>query len=774
MTILRSFRLAHTLLSTAPRSTQLGTVARILPVLAASLALAVGADPAQASIPFSPTASDTLRVTLSAPEGGTVAEGATGHFEVSVAGSTADGAVTIRYSVSGTAAAGEDYATLSSEATVAQGESVARIALEAFEDGILDRGETVVLALTGATGPGTVVVDPTAATATIADDGSVTVSLTAVPDTISEGSAWTSTVTMSTPVADRVSVRWRTTDGTALAGRDYTAADEVVSFQPGETLKRISVQTLEDDNAEAVEVFYVSLDPPSISASAATLGAMAVNGDARSAFIECSVRFPQRGPIVFRPNEPVSAGRLVGTVAAETSGIAEYFVTGGDNKFTINLSGQIWTKAALDRDELYELEVTVVDADCDAKASVDVTVKVNRKPEAEAGDDAEVREGDAVTLNGSGTDPDNDRLTYNWTGDLALTNPNTQTPRFTAPDVTTSTPYKFTLTVADPRGLSGTDSVTITVKPNRAPTAEGEITDRRVGVGESGSVNVLSKFDDPDGDPLTYAVESSKPTVVGVSVDGSVVTYNGLEEGIATVTVTARDRGDLSATQSFDVEVEGNDPPIANAGDPQTVAPGSLVQLDGSGSSDPDPGDSIDKWQWEQKKGPDVALSGADTESPSFTAPVPSDTTILVFELLVTDKGGLVSDPDSVTITVLPNRPPNVTVEASPNPAEEGETVSLTGTADDPENDPVTYLWTQVSGSPQVTIKNATKLSASFTAPSVTNDTDLTFQLTATDEHGASGSADTTVTVVRRSGTARHRSRSRRLRIRPGKERRCR
>ena len=257
MTFLRPVRLAHTPLPTTRRSTQLGTPTRILPVLATSFALAVGADPAQASIPFSPPASDTLRVTLSAPEGGTVAEGATGHFEVSVAGSTADGAVTIRYSVSGTAAAGADYRALSGEATVAQGESAARIALEAFEDGILDKGETVVLALTGATGPGTVVVDQTAATATIADDGSVTVSLTAVPDTISEGAAWSSTVTMSTPVADRVSVRWRTTDGTALAGRDYTAADEVLSFQPGETAKSISVQTLEDDNSEAVEVFYV-------------------------------------------------------------------------------------------------------------------------------------------------------------------------------------------------------------------------------------------------------------------------------------------------------------------------------------------------------------------------------------------------------------------------------------------------------------------------------------------------------------------------------------
>ena len=331
-------------------------------------------------LPDARAASDTLRVTLSAPGGGAVAEGATGHFEVSVSGSTADGAVTVRYSVSGTAVAGEDYKALSGAVTVAQGENVARIALEAFEDGILDKGETVVLALTGATGPGTVVVDQTAATATIADDGSVTVSLTAAPDTIGEGSAWSSTVTMSTPVADRVSVRWRTRDGTARAGQDYTAADEVVSFQPGEISKRISVQTLEDDNAEAVEVFYVSLDPPSVSASAATLGSVAVNGDARSAFIQCNVAFPPDIQTVFRLNEPVPSGTVIGTVAADTHSLAVYSLGGGGNKFTINvLTGQISTTATLSQGS-YHLTVSVLD-DCGDSASVNVIVVVNGAPE---------------------------------------------------------------------------------------------------------------------------------------------------------------------------------------------------------------------------------------------------------------------------------------------------------------------------------------------------------------------------------------------------------
>ncbi len=383
MTIPLPVRLPHARLPITRRSR---AAARILPALAALLALAVGPDSVRASVPSVPMASDTLRVTLSAPEGGTVAEGATGHFEVSVEGSTAAGAVTVRYSVSGTAVAGEDYTALSGEATVAQGENVARIALEALEDGVLDKGETVLLALTGATGPGTLIVEHAATTATIVDNGTVKVSLTAVPDTIGEGSSWSSTVTMSTPVADRVSVRWWTSDGTALAGRDYTAADEIVSFQPGETSKPIGVRTLEDDNTEAVEVFYVTLGLPYSSARTETEAAVNVDPTPQSAFIECSVRFPQRSPIVFEFDDPVVSGQVIGTVAAETTdGIPYYELDdGGENKFTINsLTAQISTTADLDPG-LYEMEVTVHD-ECGARASVDVTVVVKAEPGAESG-----------------------------------------------------------------------------------------------------------------------------------------------------------------------------------------------------------------------------------------------------------------------------------------------------------------------------------------------------------------------------------------------------
>ena len=89
--------------------------------------------------------------------------------------------------------------------------------------------------------------------------------------------------------------------------------------------------------------------------------------------------------------------------------------------------------------------------------------------------------------------------------------------------------------------------------------------------------------------------------------------------------------------------------PNAVAGAAQTVASGSRVTLDGSGSNDPN-GDSL-TYAWLQVLGPAVALSGADTASPSFTAPSVGSDTMLRFELQVSDPTGL-SDNSLVTVTV--------------------------------------------------------------------------------------------------------------------------
>lgn len=97
-----------------------------------------------------------------------------------------------------------------------------------------------------------------------------------------------------------------------------------------------------------------------------------------------------------------------------------------------------------------------------------------------------------------------------------------------------------------------------------------------------------------------------------------------------------------------------------------------------------------------------------------------------------------IADDDSNTAPVV--------VAAEDFEVNTGQTVSLLiSSATDAENDELTYLWEQSSGT-DVTISDSDKQSASFVAPSQADE--LTFTVTATDAKGAQSSDSVTVTVV--------------------------
>ncbi|MGA1792120.1 MAG: DNRLRE domain-containing protein, partial [bacterium] len=77
----------------------------------------------------------------------------------------------------------------------------------------------------------------------------------------------------------------------------------------------------------------------------------------------------------------------------------------------------------------------------------------------------------------------------------------------------------------------------------------------------------------------------------------------------------------------------------------------------------------------------------------------------------------------------------------------EGTTVDLTGTASDVNTDPLTYLWTQVSG-PSITIQNATSLTASFVAPEVDADGSVVvLSLAVDDGQGGTCSSEASISI---------------------------
>ena len=111
-----------------------------------------------------------------------------------------------------------------------------------------------------------------------------------------------------------------------------------------------------------------------------------------------------------------------------------------------------------------------------------------------------------------------------------------------------------TVTARDPRGLAAQQRFQVTV-PSRAPEAVGVIPAQAVPIGGTATVDLSPYFSDPDGDELSYDAASSNTEVAEVSVTGSSVVVAAGARGVATVTVTARDPGGLSASSSFEVSV---------------------------------------------------------------------------------------------------------------------------------------------------------------------------------------------------------------------------
>ena len=92
------------------------------------------------------------------------------------------------------------------------------------------------------------------------------------------------------------------------------------------------------------------------------------------------------------------------------------------------------------------------------------------------------------------------------------------------------------------------------------------------------------------------------------------------------------------------------------------------------------------------------------------------------------------------------NQAPNAVAGSSQNAAS-GSNVTLNGgQSNDPDSDSLSYAWTQTLG-PTVTLNNANSSSASFTAPNVSSDTLLRFELQVIDPGGLSDTATVSVTV---------------------------
>ena len=332
-----------------------------------------------------------------------------------------------------------------------------------------------------------------------------------------------------------------------------------------------------------------------------------------------------------------------------------------DTPVTFTLTVSDGTATATD-----EVVVTIADSanSTDAtKATNPVqtnSTDTNTAPTASAGSDRAVTEGSPVTLSGTASDEDTgDTLTYGWTSDrpdLSISDSDTLTPSFTAPQVDQDTPVTFTLRVTDDHNATATDQVTITVTDvppaNTAPTADAG--DDQT-IPEGSTVTLDGTATDPNAeDTLTYRWSHNSSLSITLDDAAAIDTYftapNVSEDTPVEFTLTVTD-GNATASDNVLVTITdaANSPPTVSAGGDQTVAEGSTVTLDGT-ASDGDPEDTL-TYRWTHDSSLPITLSNAAGLSTTFTAPQVDAPTTVTFTLTVSDGTASSSDALDVTIT---------------------------------------------------------------------------------------------------------------------------
>lgn len=194
----------------------------------------------------------------------------------------------------------------------------------------------------------------------------------------------------------------------------------------------------------------------------------------------------------------------------------------------------------------------------------------------------------------------------------------------TAKNVAGEVAATHVLTVADVP-IAGLNAAT------SSPTILGQVTFFTASVSAGTNITYMWDFGDGQfsvGANATHAYEAAGSYTAVVTATNS----NNSDSAITAVTII-------------------NNPPVANAGDDQSVAANSVVILDGTDSSDPD-GHVPLTYGWTQTGGPVVMSSDSTTVTSSFIGP--SVPTILTFTLTVTDSFGLADPtPDEVVIRVM-------------------------------------------------------------------------------------------------------------------------
>ncbi len=395
----------------------------------------------------------------------------------------------------------------------------------------------------------------------------------------------------------------------------------------------------------------------------------------------------------------------------------------------------------------------------------------NERPIADAGTNQTAALGQTVKLDGSASrDPEGLEITFQWTfvekpagSGVAISNGTNAIATFTA-DVAGS--YTLQLVVND--GYQDSLPVQIIVATASTPVADAGPSRNVI----KGQVAVLdgSESYDPEGSMITFQWSFVEIPAGSAVTDASLSdraspkpTFTPDVNGVYKVQLVVANKDAESPADEVSITAASPDvPPNAEAGPDQYAKAGSVVNLDGSGSYDPDKApQALLSYLWSFTSQPNGSLltdndiTARTTDKPGFTPQMDGP-----YDLKLTVSDGTYSSDDAVRVTASgTNIPPNARAGIDLMIRLGSEAV-LDGTgSNDPDSDlqTLTYVWTFVHVPAESVLTNGDIVNASTAAPSFIPDVAGAYILQLAVSDGSNVSFDNvavTAKPVRISGAA--------------------
>ena len=365
--------------------------------------------------------------------------------------------------------------------------------------------------------------------------------------------------------------------------------------------------------------------------------------------------------------------------------------------------------------KIYQVSFSVSDGKLTNSQPVTIkVVNVNSPPVLTVGDKS-VTEGTTLVIVPTAIDADNDTLTFSANLGAAGTagatfNPNIPELRWTPAYNTVtlaegSKDFTVTLTADDGNGGTDTDDVTIKVSNGNPVPTLASIGDKTIAEGQL--LQIQLSANDPENDTLTFSA-AGKPMQLGATINANTGLFEWtpsadvVNEQVAvgqsfTITFAVDDGRGGSDSETITITVTNtNLPPTMTKIGNKTISEGERLTITIS-ATDPE-GDTL---TFSAPLG-NIATLGATFVGQTFDWMPPSNAVTLAEktkDFMVTftvDDGNGNTDGELVIITVLDVIPPDVNLPPvldtiGKRSIYEGETVTITLSASDPNNDQLTY-----------------------------------------------------------------------------------